>query len=193
MPSRARRERSLNQETRSVAFWGTDSYASTLLCLPVVTPRQQSPGLNAKSKSRERTTRQQHVSDTSTPPKRAPGSWVAPVEALVGPLKTREPGVPRPPKKGMGFLSYSSGLINATNLLVSLLVIVRQGWPILVLEGHCHACFRCFPAPAHLFQMNGCYQALWKPGNDHSFESGTYSAISPKSYPIHDYLPLNTT
>ena len=27
---------------------------------------------------------------------------------------------------------------------------LSKGCPILVLEGHCHACFRRFPAPAHL-------------------------------------------
>ena len=31
---------------------------------------------------------------------------------------------------------------------------ITQGWPILVLEGHCPA---CFSAPAHLIQMNGHY------------------------------------
>ena len=34
-----------------------------------------------------------------------------------------------------------------------------QGCPILVLEGRCTACFRCFPAPAHLIQLNGYYPA----------------------------------
>ena len=47
---------------------------------------------------------------------------------------------------------------------------LAQGWTTLVLESRCPACFTCFPAPAHMIQMKGCYQALWKPGNDHSFD-----------------------
>ena len=30
----------------------------------------------------------------------------------------------------------------------------------------CPACFRCCPAPTHLIQMNGCYQASAELDND---------------------------
>ena len=44
--------------------------------------------------------------------------------------------------------------------------LLRQGWPTLVHESRCPACFRCFPAPAHLIQMNGHYPASTELGNN---------------------------
>ena len=38
-------------------------------------------------------------------------------------------------------------------------VPLHQGFSILVPESPYPACFRCFPAPAHLIQMNGHYPA----------------------------------
>ena len=57
----------------------------------------------------------------------------------------------------------------------------------LVLKAHCPICFRCLPAPTHLIQMNGHYQALQKPDEDHSFESGVLPGFL-----IHSTVHVNS-
>ena len=56
-------------------------------------------------------------------------------------------------------------------------IILKQGSPILVLEGSCHV-LDVSLLQHTCFKWMGRYQALWKLGNDHSFESGVLEQVS---------------